>query len=801
MQIKFKQFKYSVLLFVLLLSTAKVSYASIVGTQDSAECATCHVMWISDFQDKTVETLIPYRPRPVEKSGKQNGVASTERMCFSCHDGFILESRYRWREGRHNHPVGHKVPKKIKIPKKDGKETFPLNMDKKVYCGTCHSAHGVDWNQNRAAIFMRAVNESSNMCRACHKDHATGSKHGNHPILDRIKRLPEKLKKAGAKIGPQNKVVCESCHRQHGAPADKLLVLDNSKSSGLCITCHTDKKNMSNTKHDMNIMAPDLKNSKKQTPQKNGLCSACHVSHNAKGPKLASIKARPGADPLEANCVNCHNSNSVAKKAAIGKHSHPINVNVSKLGIKVKGKTWHSDSPFVDQIGGFTPLPLYGKEGHSIKDGSQVACGTCHDPHNWSVKDKREEDEPMTAERLRKLRGNGNNSFLRIAQGKNSALCTNCHINKLAIKSTKHNPANVTGEMAEKMHPKRKSESSEKLNDGLCGTCHKAHNGKSVNMWAREIDKSKSDAAIERLCIDCHNKESVAKNKLTGTHSHPLNVSLKNITGHIKLPLFDKEGKRTKDKDGRVDCATCHNVHQWDPKDIESTAGAVNEVDGDATNSFLRIPSTATKEMCAECHKEQQYVLGTEHDLNVSAPQAKNKFGKTVKQSGVCGQCHAVHSASTSTKLWARKLGKANDPVDLYCRSCHEKGEIAADKVIPAERGIHPEDVLVWSSEIRQRAGRHHKGKQTGIPVFNRQGKHDKIGRITCASCHNPHKWDGRKKQKGPGKKVEGNAMNSFLNITNTENFVCSDCHGRDGLFRYKYYHSPSSRKKHRLYQ
>ncbi len=788
-------------IFMFVAATSNVVYANITATSDSNECATCHVMWISDFQDKSVETLIPYNPQPVELSGKQNGVASTERMCFSCHDGYILESRYRWREGRHNHPVGQKVPKKIKIPKKDGKETFPLNMDKKVYCGTCHSAHGVDWGQNRSAIFMRAVNESSNMCRACHKERATGSRHGNHPILNRIKRLPENLKQAGAKIGPQNKVVCESCHRQHGAPADKLLVLDNSQSSRLCVSCHKDKKSMSNTKHDMNIMSPDLKNSKKQTAVKNGLCSACHVSHDAKGPKLASIAAKQGADPLEANCVNCHNDSGVAKKAAIGRHSHPINVNVNKLGIKVTDKQWQSDSVLVEQIGQMVSLPLYDKKGHSVKGGTQVACGTCHDPHNWSVKEKHQNTESVSAERIRALRGNGNNSFLRIAQGMNSALCTNCHIDKLAIKATKHNPRNVTGEMAEMMHPKRQSESSEDLNDGLCGTCHKAHNGKSVNMWAREVNLEKGNVVIERLCNDCHNKESVAKGKLTGTHSHPLGITLQKMKGHNKLPLFNKEGERTKDKNGRIDCATCHNVHQWDPLDIETTAGAVNEVDGDATNSFLRIPSTATKEMCIECHTDEQYVAGTEHDLNISAPDAKNKFGQTVKQSGVCGQCHAVHNASTKTKLWARKLGKANDPIDLYCRSCHQKGEIAGSKVIPAERGTHPKDVLVWSSDIRDKAGRHHQGKKFNIPVFNRLAKHDNVGQITCASCHNPHKWNGRKKQKGPAKKTEGNANNSFLNVTNTENFVCSDCHGLDGLFRYKYFHSPSSRKKHRLYE
>lgn len=90
------------------------------------ECSTCHIMWLNEFKLKNKTTLIPYDPRPVVKTGKQD-VASTEDMCFSCHDGFVLDSRFMWQNGKYSHPVGDKPSAEIKIPLVEGKQIFPLN--------------------------------------------------------------------------------------------------------------------------------------------------------------------------------------------------------------------------------------------------------------------------------------------------------------------------------------------------------------------------------------------------------------------------------------------------------------------------------------------------------------------------------------------------------------------------------------------------------------------------------------------------------------------------------------------------
>ena len=78
-------------------------------------------------------------------------------------------------------------------------------------------------------------NIDSKMCMACHFERSTGIAEGNHPIDQVLETIPESLKAVGAQFSRDNQVICQSCHRVHGAPGDKLTVLDNHES-GLCIT-------------------------------------------------------------------------------------------------------------------------------------------------------------------------------------------------------------------------------------------------------------------------------------------------------------------------------------------------------------------------------------------------------------------------------------------------------------------------------------------------------------------------------------------------------------------------------------
>ncbi len=79
------------------------------------ECAICHIMWLNDFRtDK--QTLIEWQPDNVLMKDTQ-GVVSSEEICYSCHDGYVLDSRSTvWKHN--NHKTFVKPSNRVTIPSK-----------------------------------------------------------------------------------------------------------------------------------------------------------------------------------------------------------------------------------------------------------------------------------------------------------------------------------------------------------------------------------------------------------------------------------------------------------------------------------------------------------------------------------------------------------------------------------------------------------------------------------------------------------------------------------------------------------
>lgn len=760
-------------LSLLLLSAAPAQGARDVGPQ--RECATCHVMWLKDFNRRDVTPLIAYEPKPVTASGRED-VASTERMCFSCHDGFMLDSRSAWLNRQHEHPVGVKPSGKIKIPTSGGKTVFPLNDDGNVYCGTCHTAHGVDWNETESPVFLRVKNVDSSLCLACHLDRGTGPAEGNHPVFRPLASPPAGLKAAGAKFGRAGDVICQTCHRAHGGAGRKMLVEANADSR-LCTECHTDKQAILNTKHDLSLMAPDARNRRGQTLSESGPCGACHVPHGGNGPALWARESEPSANVAIANCLGCHRADGLAPKKDVGTHSHPVNVAIADAGITATPKAWQSRFPALEPHRPLTPLPLYDGKGLRDPAGNRIACGTCHDPHRWSaVATAGAPADP------RKIEGGPADSFLRLAADGDSNLCVNCHVDKRPVAASPHNlPAFLSA---------AGTKTPDAAASGVCLSCHRVHHANGAFLWGREAGPGKG--TVETSCTGCHRDNGVASKKLTGAHSHPVVIGL--TPGmQPKLPLFAAAGTDAKNK---LDCGTCHDPHRWDPADVAGRAGADPQVKGDARTSFLRLPAAPDGALCIECHGKQRLVRRTDHDLAVTAPDATNARGQTPSQSGVCGQCHAVHNAATTPRLWARTAGHGPNDATRECTGCHAAGQPAAAKVPPETR--HPSQVLVWANALR---ARFFPGGAADLPIFDDRGRRAPRGAIACLTCHDPHRWDPRAAQEGPGKNAEGDARTSFLRLSNSEHFLCADCHGKDALFRYKYFHGKTSRKTHPLFR
>ena len=731
-------------LLILLLSLAYLySPASALETSSKRDCVVCHIMWMDDFRtDK--ETLIEWQPGNVLMKDTQ-GVVSSEEICYSCHDGYVNDSRYIvWKYKRHK--VFVKPSRNVTIP-----PDLPLSVKDEIYCGTCHSAHGLGaaphGNVLGVTSLFRVENINSSLCESCHRNEAAYKLSNGHPIHTTTLEVPDTLFRLGSiKAKDKNRIICQTCHKVHGAKGEKILIVDN-KNSELCAICHEKQKTLIDTKHDLRLTLPDEKNIKQQSLSESGPCGACHTPHNSAGKRLWTRKLESG-NPASQMCLTCHGEDTGYKTKRVGKYSHSINVEpVSKATIPAE-------------------LPLFSADGTKNPAG-RVQCFTCHDVHRW-------DPNSLTNKGGKDAEGDASNSFLRISNSFSSTLCLECHINKKQLITSDHN-LEVTA-------PEEKNiQGFNTKVSGPCGACHIPHNAASNSLWAKNL--SRDEDFVTQLCTGCHNKNGAAKEKVTGNYSHPVNVTSKNAI----LPVYNSEGNKT--TDGKIVCLTCHEPHTWDPnKSIPLSNYTFKNMDGDATNSFLRMENFPSSELCKTCHAEKSLVDRTDHDLNVTAPDAKNLLGQTVKESGQCGTCHLVHNSPNKLKLWARPYGAIpvrEDIINDLCTGCHSKGNIAEKKVPLIS--THPEDKLI------NNIMRNNKAAIDYAPIYDKDGKEINVGNISCPSCHNAHQWNPLSNQKGTGKNLEGNATNSFLRNVSYNN-ICVDCHGMDALFRYKYFHNPAER-------
>jgi hypothetical protein len=366
-----------------------------------------------------------------------------------------------------------------------------------------------------------------------------------------------------------------------------------------------------------------------------------------------------------------------------------------------------------------------------------------------------------------------------------SSLCLECHTDKKQVLTSDHN-LNITGAKEKNIQGFTTAVS------GPCGTCHLPHNALSGRLWARRLDVDKD--VVTQFCTGCHNKDGAAKEKLIGSNYHPVGVAVEAHTVAVSkadlikiLPLYDEKGEKA--GEGNMVCLSCHEPHTWDPYE----PGPVPDykfvnIEGSVTNSFLRKANYPSSDLCKICHIVSAYVDATDHDLRVTAPDAVNILGQTIEESGPCGSCHLVHNSPNKVKLWGREFGEIGEDqgvMDSLCTGCHSKGGMAGNKV-PAI-ATHPKGKLITNIM------RYDRKKTDYTPIYDEDGRQVNVGNISCPSCHYASQWNPRFKIKGANKNLEGDAMNSFLRNLSV-NLVCIDCHGKETLTRYLYFHLPEKR-------
>lgn len=724
----------SILLTVCIFPATGLGQIDAPRNPSSAkECALCHYRWVDTFflHGKGSE-LVPYQSEKV---------VATAEMCFSCHDGSVADSRARVYNDRH-HPINKPPPEHMEIP-----SIFPLDQDGNMQCATCHTAHGVPSEMGiEKTIFIRTSNENSAMCKQCHGDKMGGPKSGNHPIDTTAIPFTSKLKRLGAVEGSRkNQIICESCHRVHGAVNDKFLIDAPNQEGNLCLDCHEQKRTILGSFHDLRFSAPNTTNIRGKTPAESGVCGTCHLVHGSKTLKLWA-QEQPAKSTGNKNidlCISCHDTGKIADKAKLSGYSHPINTKLNNTRLNAN-------------------LPFYSPLGDKISSTRGfITCLTCHDPH-------------IGNSQTTNISQGVNEKFLRLPIKPSPILCSQCHANQSLVESTKHD---LFAAKIDFVNRRGKSPSE----SGTCGVCHLIHNSDNKELTALPDIENVNDF-IKKICLFCHSSNGPAHNKVLGKRNHPVNVQYKGDDLSIRLPLFKASGKKERKK--KVMCLTCHSPHQWDPA-INSVAKSIG-TEGDGTNSFLRQKSAPDPILCRNCHTQQSFIWKTDHDMNVVAPESANLLGQSPSESGTCGACHLVHNGKMRFNLWARKLRKGNGLLDKMCKSCHRKKDIARNKVPKADS--HPDGMLITN------VGRDKPQEANYFPLYHkRTGRKLQVGDISCASCHNVHQWDPLINRHGEGKNIEGKTTNSFLR-RQTYSIMCIDCHGLDALFRFKYYHNSKQR-------
>ncbi|MDA3788876.1 MAG: hypothetical protein PF503_10335 [Desulfobacula sp.] len=419
------------IIFPLPCNTARAKVKPPGNPNSAKGCAICHYRWIDTFfiEGKGSE-LVAYHSEKV---------VATRKMCMSCHDGSVMDSRKRV-NANSGHKINNMPSRDMKIPK-----IFPLDESGKMQCFTCHTAHAVQSGPNaKDTIFMRTSNKESALCHYCHYDKKMTQKKENHPMgkfsqegeenspgpdsrveqkIDPIycetchaahgspfenllrisskesgfclkchpdknmmnslgKRnpthvvnfkpikvtIPDSLIKKGGRLGQNGIITCQTCHKVHNNKnGDQLLLFARDQQSTQCTICHTTKKYIEKTDHDLIVTAPLSKNIKEQTPFQSGTCGVCHLVHN--GRNIIKLWARDfaeGSNIVDKMCNSCHSETGSGKKKVPQVSLHPREEIVKSN----KGKPDY--------------IPIFdGLTGEEVAGGN-ITCPSCHNAHQWN---------------------------------------------------------------------------------------------------------------------------------------------------------------------------------------------------------------------------------------------------------------------------------------------------------------------------------------------------------------------------------------------------------------------------------
>ncbi len=650
-------------LLLILALTVRLAWGQEVLTNSSRECAICHIRWVQAL-DRSEGQKSPMQAIVERQTGSGD-------MCLSCHDGSVVDSRFKVWSTRH-HTTDAAPSPAVHIPT----DKFPLDAQGHVTCATCHTAHAVPGDSDlRTVIFLRQPNVDSSLCLACHPQHAQKSD-CQHPLGHAEFPIPKAILDAGGKTSPDGHAIfCQTCHEPHGAQNAWMLVLPPSQ---LCVACHTDKAPEASPPAGAPVhrightydgfKPPQTLLSERATFGPNGElgCLSCHRLHDASGARPLLIRKNEGSSL----CLDCHEkekailgsphdlrlsspdtANAHGEKAAVSgpcgacHRIHGWARNVPDTGrphssgcleCHKPGGPGSRNRPYVEAhpVGApvppnvATPLPLDAAS-------RDIGCLTCHDPH--TPRSPEATPAPQNGSHISAPR-----SFLR---RDGSQLCVLCHEKMADSLQGPHDPAEFPASLRETLgvHPSA----------GACRACHTTHNAKGPHLWARTPTDSPA-GPTSNLCRACHNGSWVKAPQ--GTH-HPLLPA-----SEPDFPAGERGTANPASPQPEVSCDSCHDPH------------------GRAQSTSLLRP--LGENLCTNCHQDKLGIKGSMHDPGdgkwvkdlVGVPNAEFRVGgpRFVSKS-LCLDCHPIHGPQKQSGIWP-SLGGEQAP-DSLCEACHRAGK------------------------------------------------------------------------------------------------------------------------------
>jgi predicted CXXCH cytochrome family protein len=350
-----------------------------------------------------------------------------------------------------------------------------------------------------------------------------------------------------------------------------------------------------------------------------------------------------------------------------------------------------------------------------LDETAKVQCATCHTAHG--VPSGGDTHETI---------------FMRVSN-KNSAMCVMCHADKDGGQNAGNHPmGNVQQEVPRKLISLG-AVTGQGKNQVICETCHTAHGSQFETLLV-------DGAGNSGLCLDCHKDKNIFTPQGKRKPFHVINVA----TGKVKIPqaLLNKGAKLG--YNGIITCQTCHKVHN-------------NKIE----KQLLLIKKDDASTFCLTCHKDKKYLKETKHNIARTAPHEKNLEGKTATESGICSACHLPHKA-------ARKLSGEGDFTTQLCLSCHTQGNVAEKVLITGTS--HPLNVNPYEEIDSLDVGKN----RIRLPLFNTSGAPSINGKITCATCHDPH---GSGERLAKAKSKNGVKAGRTLLLRNRMQYICEECH------------------------